>query len=441
VDEAVLKRLPQVAHGRVLACDLMTRGVTVGLPPNEKNDEKSFGELFVGIPSQEEDGRLPDRSRMSQVKRLEELDSIGEWCLDAECMVLYALLPEEAGSAVSPIEFSRLSKPFFTLDKCSGVRIRNLTFECSLSDGVVIDGDDNEVVGCVFRNLAGTGVVVRGKHNLIQSVDVHDVGTEALSVAENCDNEVRDCRMSHIGEDYTANLTIEPLRQVLLSTTAKRNAGRNAPAVRNGVSTSPLPRGRFTAAKVKARVDIDGTLLREEWDSTAVCGRVRIETEPSRVNSYVGPEIPSFWKQHEAFTPAVKRGPPCTLYVMAGADGLYAAFDVLSTGVRPLVTEGSLKSMEGVMLMFGPLDSSVTTVFHGLVSGKFQTNKEMNKDVRYAAKVLGNAQWRCEWFIPWNALGGRPASGTAIGFNAAVLQRADNRTLMWRESKGELVIP
>ncbi|MBP5640160.1 MAG: right-handed parallel beta-helix repeat-containing protein [Victivallales bacterium] len=647
--------------------------------------------------------RNREERRFAALNLLEELDRCGEWCFEPENARLYAWLPDNNGDTGEIIEFSRLKTSFFKVENCSGIRFSNLIFECSNGPGLELEGNDNAVVGCVFRNLSGTGIIVNGSRNRVESCDIYDLdgtgvtvdGGDTISLVRG-ENVVQDCHIHHIGkaalgysaavrlggvgnrvshnlfhdmphaavlisgneqlveaneifsacletsesgalystrnwgsqgnverhnyihdlggvgsvspgvyfDDCDSGDTVEgnvfvgldravmigggrdnrilgnvffdchpalfmdergkylikwnkgeadswdlqakleavnyrqaswsvaypslskimedepakpkhnvasgnivvggtgfmmkdPLRKLLtdernwfmdisstpgfadarkgdftltdmvevrkhipnfadipfqsiglksrrsdshalLEASLKERSLKSRIAPAQPKNERPVgPKGRFTAAVAKNHVNVDGDLLKEEWNDTVVCGRVRLENDEY----------------------GVKRGPPSTLYAMAGDGGLWFAFDVSVSG-RQLVLDGDWGETDGVELALLPPGSACTLVYRGLANGQYHgsdnggANKEQLRQfmtgVLYHAKDYGGGMWCCEWFIPWNAMGGRPPSGTAIGFNAAVRQAADGRWQLWRASgsrtsdvqrTGELVIP
>ena len=112
---------------------------------------------------------------------LEELDSAGEWVLDAAEGLLYFWPP----SIVHPgdVMLSAMKEPMFLLDGTAFVQIRGITFECSRACAIRIrGGNDNLIAGCTIRNIDNdTSVIVEGgTRNGIQSCDIYDIGSTGI---------------------------------------------------------------------------------------------------------------------------------------------------------------------------------------------------------------------------------------------------------------------
>lgn len=88
-----------------------------------------------------------------------------------------------------------------------------------------------------------------------------------------------------------------------------------------------------------------------------------------------------------------------------------------------------------------------TFVIHGFPNGTVESvtlagvpadaAARVGKAVRFAAKPYGTTRggWRCEWAIPWDALGIKPAPGLKIPFNIGVRRTEDG---IWRCLEGTL---
>lgn len=140
--------------------------------------------------------------RYCVMNALEEIDQPGDWAVDRESRTLY-LLPPGPLSGLH-LEVSALTEPLLQLRGARHVVIRDLILECSRGHAVVIEGKDNLVAGCTFRNLGGRGINIRGTRNKVQACHVYSTGqggillsggdrrtlTPAENVAEN--NEIHD---------------------------------------------------------------------------------------------------------------------------------------------------------------------------------------------------------------------------------------------------------
>ena len=95
------------------------------------------------------------------VNVLDELDEPGEWYLDRAAGVLYFWPPSpmRAGDA----EVSLLDKPLVSVEGASYVEFRDIDFELTRADGIVIhDGSHDRVEHCIIVNTGNAGVVIHG---------------------------------------------------------------------------------------------------------------------------------------------------------------------------------------------------------------------------------------------------------------------------------------
>ncbi len=114
---------------------------------------------------------------------LEEIDSPGEWALDAEKGLLYFWPP----SAIGPddVMVSMMKQPMVLLDGASHLRIQGLMFECSRASAIRIQGgSDNMIAGCTIRNIDNdTSVIIDGgRRNGVRGCDIHDVGGTGIRI-------------------------------------------------------------------------------------------------------------------------------------------------------------------------------------------------------------------------------------------------------------------
>jgi len=93
----------------------------------------------------------------------EELDSPGEWYLDANAAALVMLPPAGVDLAKADVLLSQLGKAMVTLRDASHVSVERLIIEAGRAEGVRIDGGhDNVVKGCILRCLGKQAVVIQG---------------------------------------------------------------------------------------------------------------------------------------------------------------------------------------------------------------------------------------------------------------------------------------
>ena len=92
---------------------------------------------------------------------LDELDEPGEWYLDRATGMLYFWPPSPISSGIA--EVSLLDKPLVSIEGSSYVEFRDLDFELTRADGIVIhDGSHDRIEHCTIANTGNAGVVIRG---------------------------------------------------------------------------------------------------------------------------------------------------------------------------------------------------------------------------------------------------------------------------------------
>lgn len=102
--------------------------------------------------------------RWQVVNVLEELDEPGEWYLDRTAGALYFWPPSPLPSGTT--EVSLLDRPLVSIEGSSYVEFRDLDFELTRADGIVIhDGNHNRIAHCTIANTGNAGVVIRGGAN------------------------------------------------------------------------------------------------------------------------------------------------------------------------------------------------------------------------------------------------------------------------------------
>lgn len=117
----------------------------------DKNQIKLAAPSFYGVGS----GR--DYRHYVAYNILEELDSPGEWYLDRKTGIMYFWPPENLKN--SRIMVSILEDPLLSLEGCSNVTFRDITFEVGRGIGIYIErGSHNIIAGCTVRNVGTSGI-------------------------------------------------------------------------------------------------------------------------------------------------------------------------------------------------------------------------------------------------------------------------------------------
>jgi hypothetical protein len=114
---------------------------------------------------------------------LEELDSPGEWYIDAGRGLLYFWPPDEPapGDVVLPV----LRDPLLTVDGAHDIELRNLTLEAGRGGAIGIARSSRvRVEGCLVRNVGQTAITVDGGEGcVVAGCEIRDVGAGGISLS------------------------------------------------------------------------------------------------------------------------------------------------------------------------------------------------------------------------------------------------------------------
>jgi len=118
--------------------------------------------------------RVGQRWRVVNV--LEELDEPGEWYLDRAAGVLYFWPPAPVRSAEAAV--SLLEKPLVILNDASYVEFRDLHFEVTRGDAIVVTGGSHDVIShCQIANIGNRAVTIEGgSGNGVEDSEIRDTG-------------------------------------------------------------------------------------------------------------------------------------------------------------------------------------------------------------------------------------------------------------------------
>ncbi len=105
----------------------------------------------------------------------EEIDQAGEWYLDKQTQMLLFYPPGDLED--NEVWLSVSDQPLWVLDHVSHVHIKNLSFQCSRGEAIVVQG---------------------GRKNLIRSCDFKNFGKTAVSLDGGEEHEVRDSDFSYL---------------------------------------------------------------------------------------------------------------------------------------------------------------------------------------------------------------------------------------------------
>lgn len=121
------------------------------------------------------------KRRFFALNLLEELDAPGEWYLDRQRKQLYFYPPAALANAI--ITLGTLTQPMVRINGGKHIKLIGLAFEFSHGDGLVLQNAEGvEIAGCRVANLAGSGISVDGRDNVIRSCDLFNLGRGGLSL-------------------------------------------------------------------------------------------------------------------------------------------------------------------------------------------------------------------------------------------------------------------
>ena len=114
--------------------------------------------------------------RWRVVNVLEELDEPGEWYLDRSTGILYFWPPADIHSAETVV--SIMDTPLLATQGASYLQFRDLRFEVTRGDGIVITGGTHDIVShCVIANIGNRAVsIVGGSNNGVEDSEIRDTG-------------------------------------------------------------------------------------------------------------------------------------------------------------------------------------------------------------------------------------------------------------------------
>jgi hypothetical protein len=125
----------------------------------------------------------PSPRRYYALNLLEELDSPGEYFIDAKAGLLHFWPPAPLKDA--KVVLSTLKGPIVTIKDAHDVILRGFTVEASLANGInVVGGHDVCIQGCEIRNTRELAIsIAGGVKNRVEDCDIHDTGTGGILLA------------------------------------------------------------------------------------------------------------------------------------------------------------------------------------------------------------------------------------------------------------------
>lgn len=112
---------------------------------------------------------------------LSELDTEGEWYLDRENNILYAILPENADGSIT---MSLSDNNLVSLEDVSGIAFKNITFEGSRANLININGSsDISFDNCTFRYAGVMGISAEKATKIkIRNCTFYETGLQAILI-------------------------------------------------------------------------------------------------------------------------------------------------------------------------------------------------------------------------------------------------------------------
>ena len=135
---------------------------------------------------------------------LEEIDTPGEYFVDANNMILY-YYPTESLDANDKVELTALNDTLITLTGAEYIEFNGIHFKGTLADGIVIEpihnaGEDkikpenitkhssNIIVrNCEFNDIGSDAIEIFGRNNLIEGCTLYDIGLEGVNILGGAD--------------------------------------------------------------------------------------------------------------------------------------------------------------------------------------------------------------------------------------------------------------
>jgi len=200
--------------------------------------------------------------------------------------------------------------------------------------------------------------------------------------------------------------------------------GVNKPfTIADALAPTPPPARRtapVSVARIAQPPTLDGEIGWNEWPNTSVS----LDRTPSR------------WSAS---------GAPAFAKLAYDDQCLYVAVNVAMFDVSRLRKGAKWGKHDGAEVCIAGKEGAF--VIHGFANGVFESvtlagvpadaAARVGKAVRFAAKTYGTTRggWRCEWAIPWEALGIKPSPGLKVPFNIGVRRMEDG---IWRCLEGTL---
>lgn len=125
--------------------------------------------------------------RWAVTNLLEAIDVPGEYYIDKDSMMLYYYPIYPLNKSEDKLEFSVLREPIITLSSdVKNICFEGLIFEKCYGDAIkIVDLSDNiKFRNCIIRNIAGNGIIIRGRDITVENCDIYNIGLTGIYVQD-----------------------------------------------------------------------------------------------------------------------------------------------------------------------------------------------------------------------------------------------------------------
>lgn len=172
------------------------------------------------------------------VNLLEEIDQVGEWCIDSLDRKMYYYAPGTI--TASNLRIADNKNPMISMNAVNYVQFIGLEMENSLGNAVLMTNCNNvQLNGCMIHDVEYDAVVINGGSNCgVSSSNIYDVGASGVlvgaagSASVNCGHFVTNCHIYNFGglnNIYAAGINFAYKNIALFGATANYNLIHDCP--------------------------------------------------------------------------------------------------------------------------------------------------------------------------------------------------------------------
>ncbi len=140
--------------------------------------QNGIGYKYITNP----DGTRPGNGKepWHALNLLEEIDRPGEWAVDFASRTLFLWPPD----GLREVTITQLADPLIKATGAAHVDFVRLDLGYSLGNGLVAENVDSvRLLGSRIHHIAGTAVILNGSRSVVQSNDLHDLGSGGVLVS------------------------------------------------------------------------------------------------------------------------------------------------------------------------------------------------------------------------------------------------------------------